>query len=179
MIEEDSNYRSSEEICQLFEDLSDVEKTKLKLASIRFSNLYGFDNYRDVISEMFVSVLSNSPNSRKCPRNINFMAFLVKSLQSCAWNLYCKQRRVTERESQLDGELESLSEDHRTPERKSIAKEILVDLARSCEDNVNAYLVFQGLVEGNSKNEILELLDGDEKKYASARKYICRKRNKY
>ena len=168
--------------------LEEMRKAVGALSKGEMLNLYGMSSDiairykldpRDLLNEAFVRALDGR---RKCPKNVNIVAFLfwtMKSIVSSKAKSNKKHPHISATSQADNGEEKDdfLFRDDRSPESATISADILNRLVHACEENENAYFVVEALLEDQSRDDILELLDGDVKKLNSARRYIRRKYN--
>jgi DNA-directed RNA polymerase specialized sigma24 family protein len=173
------DFASSLEVAQALTDMSTADLLRLKQsAKLRSFGLTAVD-WEDLISEAISRTLAGS---RRWPRSIPFVAFLMQTVRSVAseeWRRLQKEQVTTE--SQLmAGDMETpiaISDLAITlihPEREAIARHALKEIEMLFNADSEALEVLHGLAKGMTPSEVQSEANLTPIQYASAQKRIRR-----
>ena len=175
----DASVRSPDEIAALVRALTDAQWIRLRKASGYFAWVYDLDS-DDLLQEAFCRALTGS---RKCPKNVDLVKFLVETLRSIANGEADKVENKVEVipvvqpgalvESAVD--LEDSSEGQEvammTAENDEAIRQALLGLF---PNDPQARDLVDGILAGYEGEELRALTDLDQKGYASKRRFMRR-----
>lgn len=162
--------------------LSAADKARLKIiAKLRARGLRGSD-WEDLLQEVRLRAFNGS---RRWPRGLPFMAYLLQGLRSVASEesragTYESATVTTEFPDAASGEADSVqasSEDPQAvdPARAVAARSALIEVERLFADDGQASTILHGLALGKTPEEICTAGSMTAVEYASAQKRIRRK----
>jgi len=181
----ESDSLSPEEFKQQLDKLSVTDVSKIMaVAKVKHVNGTGME-FEDLLIESIARVLKGS---RKVPRNVPIVAYLIQTIRSIASSERKKQRKVTkdnnvtmiswEREPD---EVANISSPTLSPEQSMEETEASQYYERKINElhdaligNPNALVVLQGKIDGLSPKEIKEKSNMPPNTYDAARKKVDR-----
>jgi DNA-directed RNA polymerase specialized sigma24 family protein len=175
----DVSVRSPDEIAALVRALTDAQWIRLRKASGYFAWVYELDS-DDLLQEAFCRALAGS---RKCPRKVDLIRFLVEAMRSIA------NGEADKVENKVDVvpvvQPGALVEGAVDPEDSKESQEDAMMAAKSDEAIRQALLglfpndrqardLVDGILAGYEGEELRALTDLDQKGYASKRRFMRR-----
>lgn len=165
-----------EEMCTIIHDLSKEEMDRLTLYATRLANSLGGVEARDLLHQ---SLIAATLGDRRCPKDVNPVAFLCNAMKSNLFNLRRKSKQ-TESATGKEDELDAVANDDPELwfEQMETLKGFMDDMRKAFGDDERPLLVFEGRAEGMNRDEIAELVGLDPVQFASLERKIRRFMNK-
>lgn len=167
------------EVAATLAALGDPDLLRLRrIAQLRAMGLTAVD-WRDVLNEAVVRVLTGS---RKWPKTVPFVAFMAQTMRSIAnehWRQVHESGVTVEADLDIDTDhptagLEQMAVNAIHPEREVIARRTLADIEELFRGDSQVLAILEGLGEGLSPVETQEEAGISATQYASAQRRIRR-----
>lgn len=171
--------RTTDEITALVRALTDAQWIRLRSAAGYFAWVYDRDN-DDLLQEAFCRALTGS---RKCPKNVDIVRFLVEAMRSIANGEADKVENnvdvvpVVQPGASIEGAVDpedsqvDLEDAMITAESDEATRQALLGLFPS---DPQARDLVDGILAGYEGEELRALTDLDQKGYASKRRFMRR-----
>jgi DNA-directed RNA polymerase specialized sigma24 family protein len=163
---------SPEEMCAIIGALSQEDIDRLTLVAASLANMLGGVDGEDLLHDAFVA---STIGKRRCPKDVNPVAFLIGAMRSNLSNLRRKSLH-TESSTGQEDDLVAIADDtpERWMERMEILKGIAEELKEAFGDDERPLLVLEGRLDGMTRDEIRELVELDWPQFESLEKKIRR-----
>lgn len=161
-----------EEMCAIIDALSKEDMDRLMLCALRLANSLEGTEARDLLHQAFIAA---TIGDRRCPKDVNPIAFLCNAMKSNLFNL----RRKSKQTESVTGQEDDLDEaNEENPElwlqRMETLKSVITQMQDVFGDDERPMLVFEGRADGMTREEIREMLGLDWTQYESLEKKIRR-----
>jgi len=163
---------SPEEMCAIIGALSQEDIDRLTLVAASLANMLGGVDGEDLLHDAFVA---STIGKRRCPKDVNPVAFLIGAMRSNLSNLRRKSLH-TESSTGQEDDLVAIADDtpERWMERMDILRGIAEELKEAFGDDERPLLVLEGRLDGMTRDEIRELVELDWPQFESLEKKIRR-----